>query len=60
MGNEKWYKCLKQFSSPQNFFKITIYLFIYLLGLNLWHMEVPRLGAELELQLQAYATAMKD
>ena len=24
---------------------------------HLWHMEVPRLGTELELQLQAYATA---
>ena len=24
---------------------------------TLWHVEVPRLGAELELQLPAYATA---
>ena len=33
-----------------------------LLGLPLRHMEVPRLGSELELQLQAYAaaTAMTD
>ena len=23
----------------------------------MWHMEIPRLGAELELQLLAYATA---
>ena len=26
------------------------------LGLHLWHMEGPRLGVELELQLPAYAT----
>ena len=36
-----------------------IYLFIYLptLGLHPWHMEVPRLGVELELQLPDCATA---
>ena len=28
-----------------------------LLGLHLWHMEVPSLGTESELQLPAYATA---
>ena len=40
-------------SHPRHF-----YLFIYcLLGLNLWHMEVPELGIKLELQLQAYTTA---
>ena len=27
------------------------------LGPRLWHMEVPRLGVELELQLLAYTTA---
>ena len=29
----------------------TVYLFMYLvfLGLHLWHMEVPKLGAEPEL-----------
>ena len=32
------------------------YIFLFL-GLHLWHMEVPRLVAELELQLQAYTTA---
>ena len=33
-----------------------------ILGLHLLHMEVPRLGVELELQLPAYttATAMQD
>ena len=32
------------------------------LGLHLWHMEIPRLGVELELRLPAYATvaAMPD
>ena len=38
---------------------VLIYLFIYyffFLGPYLWHMEVPRLGIKLELQLQAYAT----
>ena len=35
-----------------------IYLFIYVfLGLHLWHMEVLRVGVELELQLLAHATA---
>ena len=37
-----------------------IYLFIYLfrfLGLHLWHMDFPRLGVELELQLLDCAVA---
>ena len=29
---------------------------VVFLGLHLWHMEVPRLGVELELQLPADAT----
>ena len=32
------------------------YFFLFL-GLHLWHMEVPRLGVKLELQLPAYGTA---
>ena len=38
------------------------FFFFVLLGLHPWHMEVPRLGFELELQLPAYttATAMPD
>ena len=32
-------------------------LFIFCLGWHLWHMEVPRLGVESEMQLLAYATA---
>ena len=31
--------------------------FFFLSGLHLWHMEVPRLGVEWQLQLPAYATA---
>ena len=32
-------------------------VFFFFLRLNLWHMEVSRLGVELELQLLAYTTA---
>ena len=32
-------------------------LFFFFLGLHPWHMEVPRLGIESELQLSAYTTA---
>ena len=32
-------------------------LFFVFLGLNPWHMEVPRLGVKSKLQLPAYATA---
>ena len=33
------------------------FFFFFFLGPYLWHMEVPRLGVESELQLLAYATA---
>ena len=38
------------------------FFYHYFLGLHLWHMEVPRPGVELELQLPDYsiATAMPD
>ena len=36
----------------------TFFFFPHFLGLHLQHMEVPRLGVELELQLLAYTTAM--
>ena len=37
-------------------------LFIYFLGLQAWHMDVPRLEIQSEVQLLAYtiATAMPD
>ena len=37
---------------------IFFFFFFFFLGLYLWHMEIPRLGVELELQLLAYTTAM--
>ena len=37
--------------------KHACYSFIYLFGLHLRQMDVPRLGVELELQLLAYTTA---
>ena len=35
---------------------VAVLSFIFL-GPHLWHIEVPRLGVQLELQLLAYATA---
>ena len=32
-------------------------ILFFFLGLQIWHMEVPRLGVQSELQLLAYATA---
>ena len=41
--------------------KVFCFLFFFhVLGLYLWHMEIPRLGVESELHLPAYATAMWD
>ena len=44
-----------------NFFFLSFFLFVFL-GLHSWHMEVPRLGVESEVQLLAYnvATAIPD
>ena len=39
-------------------FLILIFLFFCFLRLHLWHVAVPRLGVELELQLPAYTTAI--
>ena len=36
---------------------ILTYIFIFFLGLHLRHMQVPRLGVELELQLPVYTMA---
>ena len=35
-------------------------VFLFFLGLNPGHIDLPRLGVELEVQLPATATAMKD
>ena len=43
--------------------RMSVFLFFFgFLGPHLWHMEIPRLGVqpELELQLPAYATAKRD
>ena len=45
-----------------NCMHVCMFVFIYLfcfLGSHLWHMEVPRLGVESELQLPAYSTDTK-
>ena len=45
--------------SKASFIYLFIYFFFFLfwfLGPHPWHMEVPRLGVELELQLLAYTT----
>ena len=42
---------------PSLFFFPFLIFFFFFLGPHPWHMEVPRLGAELELQLPACTTA---
>ena len=37
--------------------KLFLSFFLVILGPQVWHMEVPRLEVESELQLPAYATA---
>ena len=49
------FKCLENVIFVK-FICFNIYIYIFL-GLHSQHMEVPRLGAELELQMPAYATA---
>ena len=44
----------------QNFLVFVLFCFVCFLGPNLWHMEAPRLGVELELQPPAYFTATQD
>ena len=36
----------------------SVFVCFYFLGPRVWHMKVPRLGVELELQLPAYTTAI--
>ena len=38
-------------------YRLQFSFFSFFLGLDLWHMEVPRLVVESELQLLAYTTA---
>ena len=43
---------------PKDFIHLTNFFLPFFGGPHLWHMEVPRLGTELELQLPAYTTAI--
>ena len=56
------YKTSLSFSSTLKTMHFYYYYYFAFLGLHLWHMEVPRLGVESNLQLPAYtiATAMPD
>ena len=51
---------LKATNQRDQLFSLWIFFFFFFLGLHLQHMEVSRLGVELELQLLAYGTAMQD
>ena len=42
---------------PWNSFAYSFFVCVCFLGPHPWHMEVPRLGVKLELQLPAYTTA---
>ena len=58
---------LRERTAPGSFFSMQkrgIFCFVFVfafflcfLGPHLWHMEVPRLGVQLELQLLTYTTA---
>ena len=49
---------LYQKFNPLSIPSIDPFFSVIFLGLHLWHIEVPRLGVESELQLSAYTTAM--
>ena len=54
-------QCLELISIPNVFVqppRVGAWIFFFFLGLHPWHIEVPRLGAESELQLPATGTAM--
>ena len=52
--------CLVAVLTLLKFFFFFFFLTVCFLGPHLWHMEVPRLGVELELQLPVKATATAD
>ena len=49
----KEHRAYLQYSPKEHYFLVTSNFFFFFLGLHLWHMEVPKLGVELELQLLA-------
>ena len=51
-------KCLQEAMGFGGFFGCLFFLLVFcFLGLHQWHIEVPGLGVESELQLLAYTTA---
>ena len=48
---------LRNSANPGTFFLYYLFIFFCSLGPHPWHMEVPRLGVEWELQPPAYTTA---
>ena len=51
-------KSEKAIVNVKSFFFVFVFVFFFcFLGPHLWHMEVPGLGVESELQLPAYTTA---
>ena len=55
-----WYKGLRNLLEPKvpiSPFSFFSFLSLFL-GLHLWHMQLPRLGADSDLQLPAYTTGI--
>ena len=58
MKPKTWVQNIALYLVIQVFLGVFLFLFLfYFLRPHLWHMEIPRLGAESELQLLAYTTA---
>ena len=50
---------LKELLKPRKHYSFCFFFFFFFfLGLQMWHMQVPRLGVKSELQLLAYATVI--
>ena len=52
-----YHHCLEN-STYLSLLDIFFFFFSFFLQLHLWHIEVPRLGVKLELQLLTYTTAI--
>ena len=59
LGQKMWYHCwfLSFLFLPHIQYSIKYLLFFFFLGPHLQHMELPRLGVDLDLQLPPYTTA---
>ena len=51
------YKCINIYILVEKYIYKCSFVFFFLFRATLMHVEVPRLGVQLELQLLAYATA---